>query len=239
VAASSHGLSAKSVVSFLLFVDATILLIAGGHALIGAPSYTIEQLFSLDNEPTIPGWYASIKLLLLAVLLAALGNSIGPASRRDKGLLAAAFVFFVMSCDEAAAVHERVQAMIGNRFLANLTADNIVSAKVVLGLAGLGVASAATMLVIRTLRQLSCGRAAFGLGFLLLASGAVGVDLLQEFFPSSGVEAALGKILEEALETIGVTIMVFGASQALASAPAIIYLGGRLYSKSACDRGAS
>jgi hypothetical protein len=226
-------------VSFLLFVDATILLIAGGHALIGAPLYTIEKLFSLDNEPTIPGWYASVKLLLLAVLLAALGNSIGPASRQGKGLLAAAFVFLVMSCDEAAAVHERVQAMIGNRFLADLTDDNIVLAKVVLGLAGLGIATAATMLVIRTLRQLSCGKAAFALGFLLLASGAFGIDLLQEFFPSSGVEASLWKIFEETLEMTGVTIMIFGALQALASAPAIISLGERLFSKSACDRGAS
>jgi hypothetical protein len=232
---SGQGISARTIASFLLFLDATILLIAGGHALMGQPVYTLEELFSLDNEPTIPGWYASAKLLLLAALLAVLSNSIGLASRQGKGLLAAAFIFLVMSCDEAAAVHERVQSMIANRFLADLTDNSIVLGKVVLGLAGLVVASAAAMLVIRTARRSIQGKAAFGLGFLLLASGAVGVDLLQEFFPTSGVGEVLEKILEEALEMTGVTFMIVGAVQAMASAPAIIYLGDRLYSRSASD----
>jgi hypothetical protein len=201
--------------------------------------YTIEKLFSLDNEPTIPAWYASAKLLGLAGLLAVLSNSIGLASRQGKGLLAAAFIFLLMSCDEAAAVHERVQSMIGNRFLADLTDNSVVLAKVVLGLVGLGVASAATMLVVRAEARSIHGKAAFGLGFLMLASGAVGVDLLQEFFPKSGLEEVLEKILEEALELAGVTFMIVGAVQAMASAPAVIYLGDRLYSSSAEDEKAS
>lgn len=234
--AKQRALTASSVVwSFLLF-DAAILSVAGGHSLIGSPSGTVTALFELGDEPTIPAWYASSKLLLVAGLLAALALSARADSKQKWGLTAAALLFLVMSCDESAAMHERIQRGIDTHVLAGLTTDvydSTVLAKVVLGLAALAVVASAVFMVASALRRFGAGKAAFGLGFLLLAAGAVGVDLSQEFFPSSGAEATLAIVLEEALEMVGVTLMVYGALQALAVAPVVLHLGARLHARPA------
>jgi hypothetical protein len=103
------GITASTVLGLMLLFNALILLVAGGHLLIGAPSWTFNALFSLDYEPSIPHWYASVKLLLVACLLAALSVSIGTGLWQRGALLGTAFLFFVMSCDESAAIHERLQ----------------------------------------------------------------------------------------------------------------------------------
>jgi hypothetical protein len=225
------GITASRALGLILFFDASILLVAGGHLLIGAPSWTISLLFSLDNEPTIPGWYASMKLLLVACLLAALSVSVGTGSSQRCALLGAAFLFLLMSCDEAAAIHERLQRAINNRLLTGVT-DHIyegeVLTKVIVGLTALAIAAFAVVVVVQTLRGIGRGKIAFGIGFLLLAIGAVGVDLTEEFLPIAPTGMALLVILEEAFEMTGVTLMIYGVLQALACAPVTLYLGAQL-----------
>jgi hypothetical protein len=221
---------------FFLLFDALILLVAGGHLLIGAPFGTIDLLFSLEGEPTIPSWYASVKLLLVACLLAALSVSVGKDLTKRRTLLGAAFLFVVMSCDEAAAVHERLQGMIGNRMPAAVNEniyDGVVLAKVLVGLAALAVAAFVVLTVIRTLRHVGKGGTTFGAGFLLLAMGAVGVDLTDEFLPLTETGAALWMFLEEIFEMVGVTLMIVAVLQALACAPVTLDLGARLRSRAA------
>jgi hypothetical protein len=195
------GITASTVLWLILLFDALILSVAGGHLLIGAPFWTIDALFSLDHEPTIPGWYSSVKLLLLTCLLAALSVSIG-AGRGRWILLGVAFLFLLMSCDEAAAVHERLQRLLGNRLPDGITdqiLDVAVLAKIIVGLTALAIAAFAVVVVIRMLRSIGNGKVAFGAGFLLLAIGAVAIDLAQEFLPAAPARAALPLILEKRL----------------------------------------
>lgn len=226
-ASRSIAVTATATIWIFLFGDAAILGIASGHALIGSPSGTIAALFSLDFEPTIPAWYASTKLLIVAALLGALAATIPGRSVQKWLLAAAALLFLVMSCDESAAMHERIQHGIGSHVLSGRTDhiyDSMVLGKVVLGLAALTVAAGFVIAIVGTLRRIGAGSFAFALGFVLLAVGAVGVDLAQEFFPSSGTGAILAMALEEGLEMVGVTFMIYGAMQATALKSVVLQL---------------
>jgi hypothetical protein len=217
-----------------------MLLAAGGHLLIGAPSETLRQLLSLEGEPTIPGWYSSVKLLLVACLLAALSVSAATASTQRRMLLGAALLFLVMSCDEAAAIHERLQRTLGHRLPSGVTEnvyDGAILAKILIGLAALAVVAFVVGVVLWTLRRVGRGATSFGAGFLLLAMGAVGVDLSDEFLPLAETEAALWMILEESFETVGVTLMIYAVLQALAWAPMTLHLGARLHGRAAKPEG--
>lgn len=229
----SGGITATTVLWSLLFFDALILLIATGFLLLNIPFTLFNELFSLDVEVTIPAWYSSVKLLLLACLLAALSVSISAGPWPKWALLGTALVFLAMSCDEAAAVHERLQRAIDNRFPTGVTGYldvGTILAQVAIGLAGLAIAAFAVITVMRTLQGIERGKIAFGAGFLLLGIGAVGIDLPMKFLSLSATGKELWAVLEEGCEMIGVTLMIYGVLQALACAPVTLYLGARLYS---------
>jgi hypothetical protein len=213
-----------------LLLDAGLLLIGGVHLLAGSPFDTVKQVFALQGETSIPIWYASAKFLIVAALLALLAVGVEPSGRANPVLLGVAFIFLMMSCDEAAGLHERLQILLDKRLLSGDPGVSTVPrtlAKVVLGVAAFLVLCAAVIGVFRTLRLCGPGRNAFALGFVLLATGALGLDLGQVAFQAGTTTADLGKILEEVLELCGVTIMIYGLLQALSCAPVDVHLGSR------------
>src|SRR5262249_279995 len=77
-------------------------------ALLGSPWGYLSVLTNLGGELTIPAWYSSMKLALLALLILVLACPLSAAAcfreRIALGLLPT--IFFALSFDEIASIHE-------------------------------------------------------------------------------------------------------------------------------------
>lgn len=231
--------TAEAVFHFLLLLDVALLVVSGALLLLDSPSHTLSVLFNLQGEATIPAWYASAKLLLLSGLIGMLAIASANGTGSTRSLAAAAFVFFVMSCDESAGMHERLQLALNIKVLEGALSgvvDTRIAAKFILGFAALFVVTVVVAALVSALRRCPAGRVSLVCGFFLLAAGAVGIDLLQEVVLFSGVVASSFIIGEEVLELSGVTMMIYGVLQALRVAPVTLRLGPTLSLGSGMDR---
>lgn len=225
------GITPASILLVLLLLDALLLLAEGSATLFVSRHHSLTVL-SLEAEGTVGAWYAGSKYLVIATLLSIFSFAVRDDGRPDWAILAAAFVFLVMSCDEPVGFHELLQAILHNDILLKSSlfgGDATVIAKVLVGSVGLIVATGAVIAVLRGFSRYPASRTSFVLGFLLLAMGAFGVDLLKEYFPPSpGTQKLIGDMIEEAFEKSGATMLVFGALQALCGRGTILEFGPRM-----------
>lgn len=101
---------------WISLIDAVLIGIGVLYILTESKSYTLTLLIELDTEGSIPAWYSSAKLLLVAVLLACLSTAIAPPGRFNLAVVLAALFFLLMSCDETVQLHELAQIII-TRFM--------------------------------------------------------------------------------------------------------------------------
>ena len=212
----------RSVLVTLLAIDVILIAAGGISEYLGHPSFLIESRFGLDKEAAVPAWYSSVKLLIVGLALWALSVALGTAGRPRRILQLAALMFLAMSCDEAAGLHEAVDMALREHLL---SPEQMASARelhlslggVIVGLIGLFVAALVIRAALGALRDCRTGAPAFLFGFLVLVAGAVVVDLAHGLLPLAGAAHGATVAIEEGLEMVGVSLMIYGALSALAA----------------------
>jgi hypothetical protein len=96
-----------------------IFLIECGFALIyvvQTPSITINRLFDLDDESTLPMWFSSMQLMLLSLMTLLTWKLDNSTNWRRAVWLCVAGLFGFLSADEAAIIHESFGAAATKQF---------------------------------------------------------------------------------------------------------------------------
>ena len=167
------------------------------------PSVTITGLLALDEEATLPTWFSSSQLLLMAITAFVI-------SQRECAKrwiwYALAGLFGYLSLDETATIHERFGAAITKQFAWTLWGDYswlIVFAPLIAGGAGLLLYGAW-----KTLRtdQKALTLAVCGVGLWI---AAIGLEMAVKYLASvSAVPSpAFIPVIEEFCEMCGATLL--------------------------------
>lgn len=162
----------------------------------------LETTFGLNEEQSVPTWYSSIQLLALAGLLALLGAAY---RRRDSRITRTAWIGAIIaaffSVDEVATIHESITGVLG-RFDAVPTFEGGHGIWIfVYALIGIVVLVVTAPGILQIARLRARQAVWFALGALVFVAGGVGVEILS--YSGSGQI-----VLEEAMELLGVAIMV-------------------------------
>lgn len=173
----------------------------------------LRPWFDLDSDTSIPCWYSSIKLFLVAccIFIASQNNSYKrylPSS----WLFFLGFGFLFLSMDEGAAIHEHLSE----------TARTLKLDWLLIGGHGAWIILYAVLafpLLLLSLRYLKMMWKYFQnetikafIGFVILCSGGVVVEVIGYFFLRSDLTSTSYKIsvlIEESLEMVGVSIILY------------------------------
>lgn len=178
--------------------------------------HILVKLFTFQGEATVPSWFTSIELALVACLLALAAvlqsRSRERAQARFLGAASAAFAFF--SIDEVAAIHEAITHFL-SRFAAipAFSGRNGIWILVYLALATV-LAGVFWRGVARFFRQNAGDGARFAAGFAVWALGGVGLEVLMYERVLTG---PVQNLYEEGLEMIGAAVMAWAALRFLSS----------------------
>jgi hypothetical protein len=197
-----HAGAASRVAGALLLADALLIAV---YLATHLPGYEVDTL-SLSHERSIPNWYSSAKLLLLAQLLGFLAWRTPATPRAHLVLLAPATFFLLLSLDEVDTIHERLEPR---------TAGWVGGGEGDAGywplLAGSLLASAMAVMGVAYARLVRPPAAAIGkavLGAVALVGGAAATDFANNVL-QDGRGLVLGTALEEGLELVGVTFFIW------------------------------
>lgn len=171
-------------------------------------------LFDLDAEPSIPAWFSSIQLFVTgAVLWAAAQNNRRKQHLSSTFLVAAGVVFIFLSMDEAAAVHEKITLVVLKLEMDWLLFKGGHGAWIPLymGLGLIGLLVAAPYLY-KTWVHFRREAVMALRGFVVLVSGAVGLEILSYLFLRANSSATtlyrVEVACEEFLELAGASIIL-------------------------------
>jgi hypothetical protein len=172
-----------------------------------------QRQFNLDGENNIPSWYASSALFLCAFLLGLVGftKRYEQAPRAGQWLSLAA-IFFFLSMDEAASIHEMVSP------LARVLLDRIgVSigylhfSWVILGIVVVPLVGFSYLRFLRALPRATSRL--FVIAGLLYVGGAVGIEMFGAKVASQGgmgtMFYAVLVAVEEGLEMFGIVLFSY------------------------------
>lgn len=173
-------------------------------------SEILLHVFHLDAEANVPTWYSSITLLLCAVMLAVIGRAkrevCEPYVRHWNGL---ALVFLYLSIDEAAGLHDGLNAVLTAVFQPSgfLNFPWVLPAS--LAVASLGI------VYMRWFRHLPAwAQARFLLAGIIYLAGAVGCEVLGAILLEGSTNQPMTYVvishLEELLEMAGVAFFLHG-----------------------------
>lgn len=171
--------------------------------------YLVTQLFNMDQEISLPTWFAQ-NFLLLAGAVALL---IGLARRKKKApfyryWLGIAALLIYMSADEGASIHELASEPLMN--LLGTEGTILHFGWIVAGVAAVGLVVA---IYYRFWRQLPGNvRWLFAAAAMTYVAGAIGVELIGGYYGSNiGYDFPYTLIVavEESLEMIGASIATY------------------------------
>jgi hypothetical protein len=169
---------------------------------------TIRLQFDLEAEGNLTTWYASVTLLLCAVLLWVIGQSRQLAGDRWAGhwkLLSAVFV--LASIDEVATIHEAMTRPVHNLLH---TTGIFYYAWVVVALPIVAVLGLASLRFLASMPRRQC--IAFLTAGAVFLAGALGLEMVEGVIATQNGEGTLlmvlARWLEEVLEMVGVLLFV-------------------------------
>ena len=216
--------SPKNVALILILVAVFLTLVSAVAQFIAlslgiANSRTFELLFVGEDE-SIPAWYSSIMLLFCSVLLAVIAYAKKVAADRySLHWRALSAIFLFLSVDEGIRIHEKM-APLGRLMLegAGLSGGFVIRAWVVPGAILVLIVALAYSRFIVALPQKT--RNLFLLAGLLFVGGAIGMEMLSDFYVNllgGVVNMSRGQIAvriaipyaEESLEMLGVIVFVY------------------------------
>lgn len=173
------------------------------------PSFT--NLFDLDEERNIPTWFSSMQLAGVATLLGVFALDRFQNGMRPWGIVMASLVFFLLSLDETALIHERLGRLIDRLVLDGGRKETILPNT------GMWVFPLAPLLLgvfwllWRNARKYLHGfrgkRYLIG-GACLFLAAATGIELLSNFVDESNRSIVVA--LEEVGEIVGITLVLRG-----------------------------
>ena len=176
-----------------------------------------------NGEANLPTWYSSSKLLLAGVVLA------GRALRFQSSVMAACAALAVgMSADESANLHELAGFLLSHHLPPHwqLFGDPSVHMwPYVYGLPAVLVVALGLWWLISRDQAVSPVTTTRLLGaFLLFFSGAVAMELVQHWWPANLLPVVFGQVsllmlLEESMENVGASVLLWAAVQASGSKP--------------------
>jgi hypothetical protein len=205
------SVSPGKIASRLIFVVMTIVVVSILADTFDIPG-NVERVLSVGREQSIPTWYASVTLLICAVLLALIAwfkQQQQDQFTRHWGILALLFLFF--SIDEVATIHEMTTIPIREAFN---TTGLLYFAWVIPG-AALAILVALTYY--KFLQHLSRPmRLLFIASGAVYVGGAVGVESISAAFFEAYRAGSISNLaferltdIEEMLEMAGVLLFIY------------------------------
>ncbi len=211
-------------------IDVALCLAYFANHFFPLPSATFLRLLDIDGESSFANWYSSTKLFAIAALF-----SIFAFRNFDKRIIASVVLwifpalFLLLSADESVQIHE----WLGRKtdvLLPGGDRENTTFHITGIWMFAIGLPFLASFLVL-----VRCARRYFSqspdaaprlvLGIIVLLSGAVGVEILTNWFSEPGTTGFLLEVCaEELLEMLGATIIVWGALTLLQSSGFAIHL---------------
>lgn len=197
----------------LALVALYVLIQASG---LGMPKGTVRALFDLSGDLSIPAWFSSVQLFVVGgVLLVASRNNRREQHLPSWFLVAGSLVFFFLSVDEGAAIHERITGAARSWELNWLLFKGGQGAWIAV------YASIAVLVALSSARYFGMAWRHFRretlIGFYgaaMLVIGAVGFEIISYLFLRSGSTPRLYKaevVCEEFLEMSGVSVILYAA----------------------------
>ena len=99
----------KNIVVGLIALEVVFVIIYALDFISQHPSWQVCELFDLDREANVPAWFSAMQLLfigLTAFVIADHSSRTHTPSKAFFNTIAVGFVY--LSCDEAAAIHEKI-----------------------------------------------------------------------------------------------------------------------------------
>ena len=201
-------------IRLLLIIDLAICAAFILNFALGGP---FLRFFDLDGEGNLPSWYSSSKLLLIAILLAALTYSTFSWESKSSWILAflaAAFLF--LSADKGAQIHEWINFQ-SDALLPDGTRVGTPFAKSGIWMFTVGLPAAAVIFGAlyrfrAQLRQTPRVFMLYILGFAVFFAGAVGVEMLATMARDAGPGWYTVQVTaEEFMEMTGATLLLWAA----------------------------
>jgi hypothetical protein len=206
-------------IALLFAADCALALIPVIDFAAGHPWPRLSNLFNLDTEQTIPTWYSSMQWFCAGAMFASFASHAW--HRHMRGALcitALALACLVFSVDEIAEIHERLGFAADALMSGGTRKDTALwSTGLWPFLIGIPVI-AAIAVVVRGTRHIFLARAPRALvlliaGFIVMFTGAVGVELVANFVSADKQSAAFlaQVVVEETMEMLGVTLIAWSA----------------------------
>ncbi len=191
------------------------------------PRGTVRALFDLSGDLSIPAWFSSVQLFVIGgVLLVASRNNQWEQHLPSSFLAAGGLVFFFLSVDEGAAIHERITHAARSWELDWLLFKGGHGAWItVYSVIALFIAFIAGRHFRMAWRHFQHEILVGLYGAVMLVAGAVGFEIVSYLFLRSGSTPRLYKaevVCEEFLEMSGVSVILYAALllvTAVSSAP--------------------
>jgi hypothetical protein len=167
-----------------------------------------HDLFNLQKEETLPNWYATVKLALAGLLYLNISERRMGAKSTRKLTISVGMALILMSIDEATSIRYRIAHSSWSE-----STHIFTSSEIGIGIM-LGVFAVSLLLFPSLKRLLRCNRTAgytlIG-GLFFLATGGYVMDALshQFFQDRSAIFHHRGTVLEEYMEMIGSSLIIF------------------------------
>ncbi|GKS68246.1 hypothetical protein W03_02500 [Nitrosomonas sp. PY1] len=209
----------------MVFIELLFVVVYVLNVLWGSPSWVITKLVDLDDEGSIATWFSSMQLFVVGLLFflkSRHANAIELPSATFFCILGLGFIF--LSIDEAAAIHEKINAVLKQTaFMPRFKGDHGIWIYVYVLFAGVLLS-----LVLRNFfalwkrsRQIAFIMAT---GLLTFVTGAVLLEIISYQFLRNDITSwyyVMEVALEEFLEMLGISIVLYGALLLLMEANAI------------------
>ena len=186
-----------------------------GDCLLGQPIERLSRFIDLDGELNLPTWYASVLWFGVAALMWIAVRRLIQRSRPTSWvLLLLPTVFLLFSLDEVASLHEGLGGVLDRLVLDVPRSLTVLPRTGVLALVfGIPFIAAMVLLFVAVRPFLGTFRRPFNaitLGMALVLTGAFAVELLSNFVEPSSLMDGFQVLLEEELELVGATLILWG-----------------------------
>ncbi|MDH3601613.1 MAG: hypothetical protein OEU26_18530 [Candidatus Tectomicrobia bacterium] len=183
--------------------------------LFGSPVKELSIFVNLNREGNLPTWYSSLQLFVVGSLLGLFTwRNLDWHNRRSWLLPVLPLLFWLMSLDEVAQVHEKI-GVLSHAALTNVDLEQTIFPKtgywiIVVGVPFLIVVMSLFSAIRSYLTNPPHLIRLFLIGLCIMMIGALGVETLHNFVGSKGSMLRFMLIFgEEVCEMFGVTVMLW------------------------------
>lgn len=205
------------VVAIALICELILIGIYWIDAATGCQYQMLHALFDLDSEGNIPAWFSSSQLFCVAMTYWSCALRWRPRVRPSKLFFAlAGFGALYASSDETAQIHERVTALMGQRYvdwLPSYAAHNFLFVMIVVAVLLTGCQLLADDLILYWKNYRTSALLAI-VGIAIALTGGMGVETLgYKIFhgQTASIWYKVEVTVEESMEMFGATVVLLSA----------------------------